>query len=153
MTSQSEIKCMDKISKQVYLCPASSKNMVASIDHKFAFNNGVSDYSWAFNERFVQKWNNMEVGALCVFGNTKDGFRKAAFVKSKMDLQGVENWPFRSPSGAPWRWGYTLTTPFYVNFTADDIKLFTGVHSWPTQNILSDIAAENIRFFVEEIQE
>jgi hypothetical protein len=33
----------------------------------------------------------MEIGSLCIFGNTKDGFYKAAFVKTKIDIKDIED--------------------------------------------------------------
>jgi hypothetical protein len=76
---------------QVYLCPASKKNMNHSINTSFDIGNNTKEYIWAFNESFVKKWNQMEIGSLCIFGNTKDGFYKAAFVKTKIDIKDIED--------------------------------------------------------------
>ena len=108
---------------------------------------GEKVYVWGINEKFKNMWNGMEIGALCIFGNTKSGFTKASYVKSKIDLKGIENWPFRTT--APWRWGFTLTNPFDIKLSADIITTpHTKVtkHSWQKQLLVKDIKdAEYIR--------
>ena len=135
---------MNSNNVQVYLCPASKKNMNHSINNSFDIGNNTKEYIWAFNESFEKKWNRMEIGSLCIFGNTKDGFYKAAFVKTKIDIKDIEDWPFRSPSGLPWRWGFTLNTPFIIKISANEIKQLTGLKAWMTQILLKQNGADAI---------
>ncbi len=141
----SDKKCIETMgSAQVWLCPASSKNMKVSIRNRFRFDNGDHEYSWAFSRRFRKKWVSMEVGSLCVFGNKKDGFTKAAYVVRKIDLDGVENWPFRSPSGLPWSWGFYLSEPFDIDIPASFFREH-GRNAWQTQNLLTPEQAAAVR--------
>lgn len=131
-------------SNQVWLCPADKKNMKISIENRFEFTNGDNEYAWALSRSFHSKWVKLEVGALCIFGNTKYGFTKASYVKRKVNLEAIENWPFRSPSGQPWTWGFYLTEPFDINLTSQ-FFIDIGRMAWPTQNILNQDESEAVK--------
>lgn len=130
-------------SRQVWLCPTTSKNMKVSILNRFKFENGDIEYAWAFSQSFQRKWESLEIGALCIFGNSKDGFIKAAYVSKKAILNDIENWPFRSPSGNPWTWGFYLTEPFDIDLSAQ-FFIDIGRRSWTTQNLLKENEAQKV---------
>ena len=140
----SEIVNIMTTSNQVWLCPADKKNMKISVENRFEFTNGDIEYAWALSHSFFSKWVKLEVGALCIFGNTKNGFTKASYVKKKVNLEGIENWPFRSPSGQPWSWGFYLTEPFDINLTSQ-FFIDIGRLAWPTQNILNQDESEAVK--------
>jgi|694.fasta_scaffold17100_6 hypothetical protein len=131
-------------SKQIWLCPASKKNMIISIENRFEFTNGDNEYAWALSQSFRSKWLKLEIGALCIFGNTKNGFSKAAYVKRKVNLETIENWPFRSPSGQPWTWGFYLTEPFDINLSSQ-FFIDIGRMAWPTQNMLNSVESQHVK--------
>jgi len=120
------------MANRVWVCPATNENMQFSIESQYS---ALGEYCWAFNGKFKKKWERMHVGDVCIFGCARTGFIKAAQVKGKIDLTGVESWPIRSPSGAPWNWGFTLHTPVAINISAVQLNSI-GVMSWQTQNLL-----------------
>lgn len=119
--------------KNVWICPANPKNLQISIVNTFENN----EYMWAFSEKFVKKWNNLSIGDLCIFGNTKNKFKYAAIVKDKMIITD-DNWPFKSPSGCKWKYGYTLEQPFEIDLSSEDIKKLTNLNAWMTQTKVKD---------------
>ena len=110
---------------QVYICPASNKNMKISILNKF---NDVN--SWAYNANaspkcnFLQTWNNMEIGSLCIFGSKEHGYSKAAYVIEKKNLNTKEkNWPFKGiKNEIDWCYGFLLSEPFDINISKKTIQ-------------------------------
>lgn len=99
----------------VYICPASKANHNVSIINKFKFKNGDTEYAWAYQSRYRNKWVNLKVGDICLFGHSSTkGFNYMATVKSKVDLTGHEEWPYRSKSGNPWTWGFYLESPVKI---------------------------------------
>ena len=108
--------------------------------------NGDIEYAWAFSQRYRSKWDKLKVGDLCIFGNSK-GFVKAAYVSKKVNLEQVEEWPFRSPSELPWTWGFYLTKPFDIHI---DSTFFVGIgrRAWNTQALLSQ---EEARLTLQEL--
>jgi hypothetical protein len=131
-------------SAQIWICPANKKNLAISISNKFVFNNGLEEYAWAFNENFKKKWIKLNIGDICIFGNSGDGFKHLAVVKSKIDFKGDGNWPFKSPSGKAWRWGFTLTRLSPINLSSKDFK-DAGLNGWPTQNMLTEDISRHIK--------
>jgi len=131
---------------QVWLCPATPKNRKLSIDNQFHFTNGDTEYAWAFSQGFRSKWDKLKIGDLCLFGNCK-GFVKAAYVSRKINLEQVEEWPFRSPSGLPWSWGFYLTKPFDIQVEAN-FFINMGRRAWNSQNLLSP---EEARLTLQEL--
>ena len=133
---------------QVYICPASNKNMKISILNKF---NGVN--SWAYNSNaspkcnFLQKWNNMEIGSLCVFGSKKHGYTKAAYVIEKKNLNTQEkDWPFKGiDNKKDWSYGFILSEPFDINISKETIQENIKQKTWQTQILLDEKCANNLK--------
>ena len=59
-------------------------------------------------------------------------------------MEAIENWPFRSPGGQPWSWGFYLTEPFDINLTSQ-FFINIGRLAWPTQNILNQDESEAVK--------
>ena len=136
--------------KQVHLCPATEDNLDHSIYNKFRFRNR-EEYMWAYNESYRSKWDKMKIGSTCIFGLTGLGFHMVADVVEKVDLEEIENWPFRSRSGRPWRWGFILTQPIRLQppISADEIREYTDKSAWQTQNVIKT-GGDTILRLIEE---
>ena len=132
---------IEKINKApaVHWCPASKENLIHSINDR-------RTGKWAFNSRFFNKWNDMQDGTLCLFGNSRSGCNYIGFTKNKIRLDVVEdNWPFRSPSGLPWILAYDvnifpLSYDIYRNIYDNVLNIGCDTrgkkHSIQTQNVL-----------------
>jgi hypothetical protein len=133
---------------QVYICPASNKNMEISIINRF---NG--EYMWAYNAspkcNFLQKWNNMEIGSLCVFGSKFHGYTKAAYVIEKKNLNTEEkDWPFKGidkDNQKDWSYGFILSEPFDINISKKTIQDNIRQKNWLTQILLDEKCANNLK--------
>lgn len=109
----------------VYICPGTKKNLEESILNKMII--GTPDekaYCWAYNAKAFgakKKWDKLQVGSLCIFGeviNREDVnlFNKAAFVTEKINFRNIENWPY-NPDDKDWCYGFLLTDPFNIHIT------------------------------------
>ena len=68
------------------------------------------------NQKHIHKFANLKVGDIVLFGNATLGYKWVATVTEKpADITGIE-WPYPSPSGAPW------TNVFYVD-EPEEIKI------------------------------
>jgi hypothetical protein len=124
-------KFVDSIRKRlrdapsVYICPGVKDNLEKSISNKMTIGRhpGEEGYCWAYNANNSYskgKWNNLQIGSLCIFGEVigKEDvnlFNKAAFVTEKVNFQNIEDWPYRKRKD--WRYGFLLTDPFNIHIT------------------------------------
>ena len=81
---------IEKINKApaVHWCPASKENLIHSINDR-------RTGKWAFNSRFFNKWNDMQDGTLCLFGNSRSGCNYIGFTKKNSFR--YNNWSFSKP--------------------------------------------------------
>jgi len=93
----------------------------------------------------------MKIGSTCIFGLTGLGFHMVADVVEKVDLEEIENWPFRSKSGRSWRWGFILTQPIRLQppISAHEIRENTDKSAWQTQNVIKT-GGDTILRLIEE---
>jgi hypothetical protein len=101
----------------LWICPASVENLHLTIEQPFK-----NKYSWAFNASKRGQWEKLRIGDMCLFGNINKkyniGYKYLSFVVGKEELTSADdNWPFRSPSGTPWKYAFFLTPPIQVNIT------------------------------------
>lgn len=116
-------------SPSVYICPGTKQNLEESILNKMIIGSSEEkEYCWAYNyntktkvDYSKEKWDNLKVGSLCIFGEVVDNdvklFNKGAFVKQKINFQNKENWPYRRHKD--WRYGFLLTDPFNIQITKE----------------------------------
>jgi len=99
----------------IWIAPANPKNLNASIINKITTPTGLQ-HAWAMNQKHIHKFANLKVGDIVLFGNATLGYKWVATVTEKpADITGIE-WPYPSPSGAPW------TNVFYVD-EPEEIKI------------------------------
>lgn len=104
----------------LWICPSSTSNLELTILNTNVSYNGYK-HSWAFNANRKNSWDELNPGDTCVFGNAKDGWSRMATVISKFVISDEDDqWPFRSPSGTPWRYGFALSTPIEININKED---------------------------------
>jgi hypothetical protein len=112
----------------VWIAPASTKNLNTSIINKIVTPTGPK-HAWAMNERHVRKFAKLAVGDIVLFGNASLGYRWFATVTEKpMDVAGIE-WPYQSPSGAPWSNVFYVDEPqeIAVALTPENIRNILNV--------------------------
>jgi hypothetical protein len=130
---------------QLYICPAHPANLNISIVNKFSFNNGDTEYAWAFQSGHKGKWGGMKVGDICLFGK-KNSYNYVAIVKQKIDLSKQDNWPFKSPSGNPWSLGFYLSTPVKINsISSAEIRHTSGLNFWMTATKIKQEKVSDMR--------
>lgn len=123
----------------IWICPASKENMNLTIQ-----NTHRGEYCWALNgtKAGQNKFNNMRVGDICVFGNLKDGYNYYGIVKQKQILSEYESliWPFRSKSGTNWIHKFVIKNIKICNISPEKARYFRGwtnsKQTWQTQTIL-----------------
>lgn len=139
---------------KVWICPASPENIHVSLDHETVLPQGSTGYLWAFNSRRTKSFELIEEGDLCIFINIRHGQTqcRVANVVDKFIIDHVnDNWPFRSPSGAPWTLAFQLSKPVERNITYQHLRELWGNKNqiWQTQTLVSDPnVAQQIRYAV-----
>ena len=132
----------------IWLCPASHVNLRKSI---LAQHNG--SYIWAFNADREKSWDRLRIGDICVFGNLNSkqnlGYRYLCYVTGKRILERVDDqWPFRSPSGTPWRYAFTVSPPVEIGIDRTVFAQLRPRGPVQTQTMLRGEDANRFRAFV-----
>lgn len=133
----------------IWICPASPENLRLTIEQPL---NGK--YVWAFNSNRKKQWDSLRIGDMCIFGNIDKrytlGYKYVSFVIGKEELDHTQDtWPFRSPSGCPWKYAFYLTPPIEVNITKVQFLSARPSGSPQTQIMAKGVEAERFRQLVE----
>jgi len=133
------------MAQNMWLAPASTANLQKSILQTVNTPAGPK-HAWAMNARHVNNYATLAAGDLVLFGNAELGYKWVAEVTEKPEnITGIE-WPYNSPSGAPW------SNVFYVDqvteltkaLTPKDIRDTIGAAMANTQYKLKPLAAEKM---------
>ena len=132
----------------IWLCPATHVNLQKSILAQF---NG--SYIWAFNSMHKKNWNRLRTGDICIFGNldTKQniGYKYLCYVTGKRILEELDDqWPFKSPSGTPWKYAFTLSPPVNIGINRALFTQLRPLGHVQTQTMLKGDDANRFREFV-----
>jgi len=138
----------------IWIAPASSENMNYSIYNKYKFqydSEYKEEYMWAFNKTRIKSWNELKVGDVVIFGSNNkkgEGWTRKAIVKSKFEFKNDnDSWPFKSPSGTPWTYAFTLEKPVVIKITPSQMKDIIGHNGFQSQTKVK----EEVRKKIDEI--
>ena len=122
----------------VWIAPGQPKNIDLSILKKINTPAG-KQYAWAMNAKHIHKFAQLEIGDIVVFGHNTTGYKWVAEVTDKpTDIAGID-WPYKSPSGAPWSNVFYIDKPteITVPLTPADLRNMLNVRSYgQTQQML-----------------
>ena len=136
----------ESASTQVWICPATKKNLKHSIFSEVDIGNGQMEYAWAFNKKFQKKWISMSEGDICIFGRSKENYSRAAVVKRKQDISELEHWPYRGEDGrTEWSWGFFLEKPFVIDVGYNTLMSNVRQKRFSTQTLLDQECANNVK--------
>ena len=131
---------------QIWICPISNKNLKHSIDNKMDVGNGEIAHAWAFNKRFMKKWEKMKEGDICLFGKSKENYTRAAIVVKKIDISKLDNWPYRGEDGkTEWSWGFFLSDPLVINIEYKTLMKNVRQKRFSTQTLLDQNCANKVK--------
>ena len=126
----------------IWIAPATTKNLNTSIINKISTPTGLK-HAWAMNEKHIHKFANLNVGDIVLFGNASLGYKWFATVTEKpTDIAGIE-WPYASPSGAPWSNVFYVDEPAEINsaLTPANIRNILNVGATPMSQYKLDPSA------------
>ena len=123
----------------IWICPASNENLKLTIQNTYQ-----GEYCWALNGTTSgqNKFNNMRIGDICIFGNLKDGYNYYGIVKRKQILSENESliWPFHSKSGTSWIHKFVIEDIQICNILPEQARHLRGwtnsKQTWQTQTML-----------------
>ena len=123
----------------IWIGPASKENLNLTIRNTYQ-----NEYCWAFNgtKSGRNKFDSMQVGDICIFGNLIEGYNYYGIVKQKHILTENESliWPFRSKSGTNWIHKFVINDVNQCNILPEQARHFRGwtnsKQTWQTQTIL-----------------
>jgi hypothetical protein len=133
----------------IWICPASAENLRLTIENPLD-----GKYIWAFNSKRKGQWTQLRLGDMCLLGNIAEryslGYKYVSFVVGKEELDNTQDsWPFRSPSGTPWKYAFYLTPPVEVNITKSQFLSARPSGSPQTQIMARGVEAEALRHIIE----
>ena len=136
---------------QIWICPISKKNLKHSIDNKMNVGNGQIAHAWAFNKKFMKKWEKMKEGDICLFGKSEENYTRAAIVIKKIDISQLDHWPYRGEDGkTEWSWGFFLSGPLVINIEYKTLMKNVRQKRFSTQTLLDNNCAKNVKQLIKE---
>lgn len=137
----------------VWLCPATVENLQKSIINQYN-----DSYIWALNANRKKSWDFLRIGDICIFGNLNAkqniGYKYMCYVTGKRILEGLDDqWPFRSPSGTPWRYAFTVSPPVDIGIVRTVFVQLRPLGHVQTQTMLEGEDANRFREFVNSFIE